>query len=139
MECKNCGSENRDNAPYCINCGALLTQSIKTENQFPQKTCINCTRLINANLMTCPFCGASQMTTIGPSVFQYTPKHNKVTAGILAIFLGSFGVHKFYLGKIGLGVIYLLFCWTFIPSVIGLIEGIVYLTMSDQAFFQKYG
>jgi TM2 domain-containing membrane protein YozV len=40
---------------------------------------------------------------------------------------------------VGLGILYLLFCWTFIPSVIGLIEGIIYLTMTDQAFAAKYG
>ena len=36
-----------------------------------------------------------------------------------------------------LGVAYLLFCWTFIPSVIGLIEGISYLIMTDEAFDGK--
>ena len=43
------------------------------------------------------------------------------------------------LGSIGLGVVYLLFCWTFIPSVIALVEGIIYLTMSDAQFAEKYG
>ncbi|WP_064468002.1 TM2 domain-containing protein [Lederbergia galactosidilytica] len=55
---------------------------------------------------------------------------NKVVAGLLGIFLGGFGVHKFYLGQIGLGVVYLLFCWTTIPGIIGFIEGII---ISQQA------
>lgn len=59
---------------------------------------------------------------------------DKTTAGILAIFLGGLGIHRFYLGHIGKGIIYLLFCWTFIPSVIALIEGIGFLTMSDDQF-----
>jgi TM2 domain-containing membrane protein YozV len=63
----------------------------------------------------------------------------KVAAGLFAIFLGGIGMHKFYLGRVGQGIVYLLFCWTFIPSVIGFIEGIIYLTMSDQAFAEKYG
>lgn len=64
---------------------------------------------------------------------------NKVTAAILAFFLGGVGIHKFYLGQIGQGVIYLLFAWTFIPAIVAFVEGIIYLTMSDEAFFAKYG
>ncbi|MEK3719888.1 TM2 domain-containing protein [Paenibacillus sp. FSL H8-0034] len=63
---------------------------------------------------------------------------SKSTAGILAILLGSLGAHKFYLGKIGLGVVYLLFCWTGIPGIIGLIEGILYLTKTEEEFQSKY-
>ncbi len=62
----------------------------------------------------------------------------KVTAGILAILLGGLGIHKFYLGHTGLGVLYLLFCWTFIPAIFGLIEGIIYLTKSDKEFQKIY-
>lgn len=63
---------------------------------------------------------------------------NKVTAGILGILLGSFGVHKFYLGKIGMGILYLVFCWTGIPGIVGLIEGILYLTKSQEAFDAEF-
>jgi TM2 domain-containing membrane protein YozV len=63
---------------------------------------------------------------------------SKVTAGVLAILLGGIGVHKFYMGKIGMGILFLVFCWTGIPSLIGLIEGILYLVMSDQDFDAKY-
>ncbi|MFF2446417.1 TM2 domain-containing protein [Neobacillus sp. NPDC058068] len=63
---------------------------------------------------------------------------SKVAAGVLAILLGCFGVHKFYLGKIGMGILYLLFCWTGIPSIIGLIEGILYLTKSDEEWDRQY-
>ncbi len=62
-----------------------------------------------------------------------------MAAGLFALLLGGVGVHKFYLGRVGWGIVYLLFCWTFIPAVLGLIEGIIYITMSDQAFAQKYG
>lgn len=63
---------------------------------------------------------------------------NKLVAGILAILLGDLGVHKFYLGKIGMGILYLLFCWTGIPAIAGLIEGIIYLCSSDEDFQAKY-
>lgn len=63
---------------------------------------------------------------------------NKLVAALLAIFLGGFGIHKFYLGSIGWGIAYLLFCWTGIPAIVGFIEGIVYLCRSDEGFDQKY-
>jgi TM2 domain-containing membrane protein YozV len=49
-------------------------------------------------------------------------KKNPTAAVLLALFLGGLGAHKFYLGQTGLGVLYLLFCWTTIPSIIALIE-----------------
>jgi len=58
---------------------------------------------------------------------------NKLVYALLGIFLGSFGIHKFYAGKIGMGVLYLLFCWTFIPGLIGFIEGIVALTKEEDS------
>lgn len=58
---------------------------------------------------------------------------NKLVYALLGIFLGSFGIHKFYAGKIGMGVLYLLFCWTFIPGLIGFIEGIIALTKQEDA------
>ncbi len=62
----------------------------------------------------------------------------KLTAGLLAILLGTFGIHKFYLGDTGMGILYLCFSWTGIPSIAGLIEGIIYLTKSDEEFFRQY-
>ena len=67
-----------------------------------------------------------------------TTPRSKATAGILAILLGGLGIHKFYLGKAGMGILYLLFCWTFIPAIVGFIEGILYLTMSEAVFNAKY-
>ena len=57
---------------------------------------------------------------------------NKLAAALLAIFLGGLGIHKFYLRKVGMGILYLIFCWTGIPAIIGFIEGIYYLCISDQ-------
>lgn len=49
---------------------------------------------------------------------------NKVTYCVLAFLLGGIGVHKFYAGKTGAGICFLLFCWTGIPAIIALIDGI---------------
>lgn len=63
---------------------------------------------------------------------------NKTTAGILAIFLWAFGAHKFYLWEKGVGVLYLIFCWTNIPRIVGVVEGIMLLKMPESDFNQKY-
>ncbi|MDW0116078.1 TM2 domain-containing protein [Sporosarcina thermotolerans] len=63
---------------------------------------------------------------------------SKTAAGLLAIFFGGLGIHKFYLGRWGWGIIYLLFCWTYIPALIGLIEGIIYLVSNPHNFARKY-
>lgn len=64
----------------------------------------------------------------------------KVVAGILGILLGTFGVHKFYLGYTQAGLIQLVVgvCTGGIGGIIGLIEGIMYLTKSDAEFVQTY-
>ena len=46
---------------------------------------------------------------------------SKTTAAILAFLLGGVGAHRFYLGQSGLGIIYLLFFWTFIPAIVALV------------------
>ena len=63
---------------------------------------------------------------------------SKNVAGILALFLGGLGVHKFYLGNYGGGLLYLLFCWTWIPAIAALIEAIIIFSMKDEKFDKKY-
>jgi TM2 domain-containing membrane protein YozV len=63
-----------------------------------------------------------------------TVMKNKMVAGILGILVGGFGIHKFYMGNVMPGVVYILLCWTGIPSILGLIEGIIYLMDTDEAF-----
>jgi hypothetical protein len=57
----------------------------------------------------------------------------------LALLLGAFGVHKFYLNKIAQGVIYLIFFWTYIPAIIAWVEAIIYLRTTNEAWAAQYG
>jgi TM2 domain-containing membrane protein YozV len=63
---------------------------------------------------------------------------SKTVAALLAIFLGSFGAHRFYLRSYGWGILYLLFFWTLIPGLIGFVEGVRYLLMDESKFTAKY-
>lgn len=71
---------------------------------------------------------------------QHTQENKKVLAGVLAIVLGGFGVHKFILGYTQEGIIQIVITIVTcgIGSLIGLIEGIIYLTKSDEEFYQTY-
>lgn len=60
----------------------------------------------------------------------YQQGGNQVVGALLAIFLGDFGIHHFYTGDTKHGLLHLLFCWTGIPGLIGLIEGIIWLVDS---------
>ena len=62
----------------------------------------------------------------------------KLIQSALAIFLGGIGAHKFYQGKTFQGVMYLIFCWTFLPGFVGFIEGVRYLFMPVEDFYEQY-
>jgi TM2 domain-containing membrane protein YozV len=62
----------------------------------------------------------------------------KIVAGILGILLGGLGIHKFYLGYIKEGIIQILLSFVCVGGIIGLIEGIIYLTKSDEDFVNTY-
>lgn len=67
-----------------------------------------------------------------------TPAKNRIVAALLAIFLGTFGAHKFYCNQIKLGLIYAVFFWTYIPYVIGFLEGLELLFANQQKLEKKY-
>lgn len=63
---------------------------------------------------------------------------DKTVAAIIAFFLGGLGIHQFYLGNKSKGILYLVFFWTIIPSIIGFFDGIILLSMSYAEFDRKY-
>ncbi|MEY3018186.1 MAG: hypothetical protein RL336_1321 [Pseudomonadota bacterium] len=128
--CPNCGASLQPGAQRCTRCGSVVASS---------------------SVDTAPLATPSVSEKAKPQVIyvqaQQAPaqpapvvgEKSKIVAFLLAWFLGGFGFHKFYLGRIGSGILYFIFCWTFIPAIIAFFEGIGYLISSDEAFARKYG
>ena len=119
-ECPNCGSTLDPGAKFCASCGFEISPNLINENRDQEFSSSDDT--VEAKVVTPP----------GNFV------KDRMVAGILAILVGAFGIHKFYLNDIGMGILYLLFSWTGIPTILGLIEGVIYLTTSDEEFQEKY-
>jgi TM2 domain-containing membrane protein YozV len=117
-------------------------------------TCPNCHSQNPGNFQTCTNCGTSLSFNQGPMqpAGGYQAKlpgaDKKIAAGICGILLGSFGVHKFILGYQQEGVI-MLVAWfvglvltcgvvSIAIQIVGIIEGSIYLTKSDEEFVQTY-
>lgn len=105
--------------------------------------CQACGKEMSAQAQACPQCGHPTGARAGAPAGQTSaflgPPKSRVVAGVLGLLVGGLGIHKFYLGKVGLGILYLLFSWTFVPAIIGFIEGIIYLVQSDAEFSTKQG
>jgi TM2 domain-containing membrane protein YozV len=137
MYCRNCGKEVQEKAVACIGCGAAP----KAGNKF----CFNCGAATEPIQIVCIKCGADMRKGAYDGAAS---GKNKIAAGLLGIFLGALGIHKFYLGYSKEGVIMLLITLvSFIPTfglgpaavgLIGFIEGIIYLVKSDEDFAQTY-
>ena len=80
------------------------------------------------------------MSSVPPAPPAATQENKKLICGLLGILLGGLGVHRFMLGDTKGGIIRIVItvvtCGA--GSIIGLIEGIIYLTKSDQEFYQTY-
>jgi TM2 domain-containing membrane protein YozV len=99
----------------------------------PYKSCYACQSIIDSRALDCPRCGVRQ-----PDMAVGYGK-DRLIATLLALLLGSFGAHRFYLGNIALGVVYLLFFWTGVPGFIAWLEAIWFLTRSDEGWARMYG
>lgn len=127
--CPQCGAPVDAGLRQCKYCNAVLVQQAQPQQPAPPR--------YTPQPTTMP---VRQMPPPPPAPPKpRIPRKSKVAAGLLAIFLGVLGVHKFYLGKWVQGILYLALCWTYVPALVGLIEGIVYLCSSDESFAAKYG
>lgn len=93
MFCKNCGNEMNENAFACMNCGFAKGTG--------ERFCSNCGNEINPGAVICTKCGASAKASSCVNGEQ----KSKLVAVLLAFFLGSIGIHDFYLGYTKYGII----------------------------------
>lgn len=101
---------------YCPNCGTDVGDS---------NFCPKCGTKVSID-GTVPVTGAPSPVVGGKTV-------DKLAFSLLALLLGTFGIHRFYAGRVFSGIMYILFCWTGIPSILGIIEFIVAIVKdSDQ-------
>ena len=122
MFCKNCGAEMHELAAICVKCGC--------PKEAGANFCQYCGKETPPGTVFCTGCGI-------PLHQPKKSKRSKIAAGLLAIFLGSFGVHNFYLGFTGKAVAQLLItvltcgAGSVITGIWSLIEGILILTGSS--------
>jgi TM2 domain-containing membrane protein YozV len=101
--------------------------------------CKNCGAQISDEAVVCPQCGkVVNEDFVVVDKKKLKKQKNKIVAALLAFFLGGLGIHKFYLGQVGWGIVYAIFVWTFIPQLISFFEGIALLLMDDDKFDYKY-
>ncbi len=139
MYCRNCGKPVDARAVACVSCGLVPSNG----NNY----CRICGANTHPAAIVCVKCGIS---TKG-GVSSGSCSKSKVVAGLFAIFLGGLGIHKFYLGFTIPGLVFLLTntvglvltMWMlFLPNIllhlIALVEGVIYLTRSDEEFERLY-
>ncbi|HKY30845.1 MAG TPA: NINE protein [Pyrinomonadaceae bacterium] len=115
--CTKCGATNDETAQYCIACQAPLAPA--TGGYQPMQSVNQQQQMVD-------------WKTLGAD--------KKLVAGICGILLGGFGVHKFILGYTTEGIIQIVITLVTCGAggIIGIIEGIIYLTKSDEDFVRTY-
>lgn len=98
MYCKNCGTELNNNAAVCLTCGCAVGTGTNH--------CSNCGAATAPNAVVCTSCGVALNVNNAPA--GGSSAKSKTTAGLLAIFLGTLGIHNFYLGYTQKAVIQLI-------------------------------
>lgn len=134
MYCKNCGKQLDANAAVCTQCGFASGTGVNY--------CQNCGAQVTPGQAFCVGCGASLNSVYNQTNANSDPTaKSRLVAGLLAIFLGSLGIHNFYLGYTNRALVQLLVsiiggmvtCGvaTLAIEIWALVEGIFYLTQHD--------
>lgn len=146
MKCPECGSEMSEAAKSCPHCGYTIEET---------KFCKYCGEKVPIDSVVCTKCGrqieetdkggivinnaasssasaSAAATATVPVERPHKKKINKMTALLLCIFLGWVGAHKFYEGKIGMGILYVL---TMGLLCIGWIADIIIIAMKPNPYY----
>jgi len=116
----------------------VLLNFILWGNKMALINCPECEKAISNYSSSCPHCRFPMIRQpIVPITLPLEYKSRGV-AILLSLLFGGIGAHKFYVDKPRSGILYLLFCWTFIPSIFGVIEAIQYGSMRNDDFQQRY-
>lgn len=162
--CTSCGAENAGGVRFCVKCGSTLPTASGPE-AWRQSGELNQPLTGQAGSGPVgqeyppPYSQPPAYPSYGQQAMSYQHQggapdwralgaDKKIAAGICGILLGALGIHKFVLGYTTEGVIMLLVtivggiltCGlaSAVVSVVGLVEGIIYLTKSDEEFVRSY-
>lgn len=107
--------------------------SAPPQGGLPPRFCHACGAAIDPRAEICPRCGVRQ----APAGAGWG-KDRALTI-LLALLLGNFGVHRFYLGDVVWGIVYLVFFWTGIPGIVAWFEALYFLIRSDADWARDHG
>ena len=136
--CPFCESEITPTAQKCRHCGEWVSRDCLScgtpvKNQWAARGfCADCESKPTTGFSVQPSPGTSQVP-----MYAGIRKSRSVSVG-LALVLGGLGAHKFYLEKPGKGFLYLVFCPTGIPTLIGLFEAVKYIRMDEDEFHRRF-
>lgn len=149
MKCPECGQEMSDQAESCPHCGYKIEQTkfckyCGEKVPIDSVICTKCGRQIedtnsgggitinNAATSSASASASAAATATAPEPEPRKKEINKTTALLLCIFLGYFGAHKFYEGRIGLGILYVL-TWGLLG--IGWIADVIIIAMKPNPYY----
>lgn len=120
MKCKYCGTEYHGS--YCPNCGSNNPNNVEPEVQEEKK-------------VKEP---EVEINTAKETDKERKPRRSRIAMGLLAFFFGTFGIQQFYIGRTVRGIFSILFCWTGIPTIAGIIEAMIIFFEDKSEFEFRY-